>query len=82
MTLKQAIQRAKRIECSIHVTEGWSHQARVSKKDALLACEDYLKQRCFSWEQVEWENEQGSLIAFADGLRQDRETIECLTIGR
>lgn len=78
MTLKQAIQKAKRIECSIWANEGWAHQAKVSKKDALLALEDYLKEQPTTDDDT-WENEQGSIIAVA--YYQDKQ-IKTLSIGR
>ena len=71
MTLKQAIQNAKRIECMIHVQDGAGHVVRISKKDALEASRPYWNDR--SVEEIaglgtsddwpSWENEYGSIIA-------------------
>ena len=66
MTLKKAIKNATRIEVMIHVQDGVSHIARISKKDALEATRRY-------WNNLPrdyaWENEDGSIIAMfmADG---------------
>ena len=80
MTLKEAIKKAQKIETCIWVTEGWAHQARVSKKDALLACEDYLKDNSTSGDDT-WENEEGSIIAVAYWDTNGNE-ITTLSIGR
>ena len=81
MTLKQAIQRAKRIETTIHVGEGYGYNIRVSKKDALGACKSYLKDKpVFS--EATWENEEGSIIAQAYHISEDGQKIGFLSIGR
>lgn len=81
MTLKQAIQRAKRIETTIHVGEGYGYNVRISKKDALGACESYLKDTPVV-EEATWENEEGSIIAHGMYLSEDGQTIGLLSIGR
>lgn len=63
MKLKTAICDAKEITCSIHVSDGWSHQAKISKKDALIACEDYLMKSEEDENSGVWENEAGSIVA-------------------
>ena len=71
MTLKQAIKQAKRIECLIHVQDGVSYPACISKKDALAACNRYLNDVSAEErtglgttdEWLSWENECGSIIA-------------------
>ncbi len=71
MTLKQAIQKAKKIETTIHVGEGYGFNIRVSKKDALGACESYLKETPIGLEEATWENETGSIIAHGMHLSDD-----------
>ena len=71
MKLEQAIKQARRIECLIHVQDGVSYPARISKKDALAACDRYLNDvsteertglgTTDAW--LSWENEIGSIIA-------------------
>ena len=71
MTLEQAIKQARRIECLIHMQDGGGKSARISKKDALAACEGYLNDISVEErtglgttdEWLSWENEGGSIIA-------------------
>ena len=81
MTLKEAIKRAKRVECMIHVSDGWSTNAKISKVDALEACKQYLYD-VPTHDYDTWENEHGSIIAMAYGMSEDGKTIGCLNIGR
>jgi hypothetical protein len=78
MTLKEAIKRAKRIETTIHVGEGYGHHIRVSKKDALLACKNYLEQGSIDDDDT-WLNEYDSIIAMA---YFENGEIKTLSIGR
>jgi len=80
MKLKQAIQKAKRIETIIHVGEGYGHNVRISKKDALSACKSYLKDTPVD-EHTNWENEEGSIIASVINWGEDGR-IDNLSIGR
>lgn len=65
MTLKEAIKDARIIKAPVHISEGWSHQIKISKKDALLACEDHLDSMVIdpSIEGGHFENDHGSIIA-------------------
>ena len=70
MKLEQAIKQARRIECLIHVQDGVSYPARISKKDALAACDRDLNDVSTEErtglgttdEWLSWENEIGSII--------------------
>lgn len=67
MKLGQAIKSAKRIVAQVHVSEGWSHNVKISKKDALEVCKQYLNvmpdpDPCFEGEH-QWSNDQGAIIA-------------------
>ena len=62
MKLKEAIKLAKRIETDLYVSK-WITPVKITKKDALKACHNYLENESIF--VLEWRDENDEIIARA-----------------
>lgn len=81
MTLKEAINKAKKIETHIEVTHGKCHLAEISKEDALIACEDHLDRKIDSLWDPSWYDDD-NYVVIADAVFNLKKEIISLHIGR